>query len=69
MGIAFELVFAALLIYVPALQPFFHTAPLGASEIALLALMPPLVWGADELRRYHRRRGRGPVIAVPVASA
>ena len=30
LGIAFELVFAAALIYVPALQPIFHTTALGA---------------------------------------
>jgi magnesium-transporting ATPase (P-type) len=55
-GIAVEIVFAAALIYVPALQPVFHTAPLGPAEVALLATFPPIVWGADELRRYLRRR-------------
>ena len=59
-GIAFEVAFAAALVYVPALQPIFHTAPLGATELALLATFPPIVWGADELRRYHRR-GSGSV--------
>ncbi|HSG13436.1 MAG TPA: cation-transporting P-type ATPase [Gaiellaceae bacterium] len=56
-GIAFEVAFAAALIYVPALQPIFHTAPLGVSELALLATFPVIVWGADELRRYAGRRG------------
>jgi calcium-translocating P-type ATPase len=55
-GIAFEVVFAAALIYVPALQPIFHTAPLGLAEIVVLATFAPIVWGADELRRYLRRR-------------
>jgi magnesium-transporting ATPase (P-type) len=55
-GIASELVFAAALIYVPALQPIFHTAPLGPADVALLATFPVIVWGADELRRYRRRR-------------
>jgi magnesium-transporting ATPase (P-type) len=55
-GIALELVFAAAVIYVPAFQPVFHTAPLGPVELALLAPFPLLVWGADELRRALRRR-------------
>ena len=55
-GIAFELVFAAVLVYVPVFQPIFHTAPLGAWEIALLLTFAPVVWGADELRRYLGRR-------------
>jgi len=57
LGIAFELVFAAVLIYVPVFQPIFHTAPLSAGELAALATFAPIVWGADELRRYLRRRG------------
>ena len=55
-GIAFELVFAAMLIYVPLFQPIFHTAPLGVTDLALLATFPPVVWGADELRRWLLRR-------------
>jgi calcium-translocating P-type ATPase len=50
-GIAFELVFAAGLIYVPFLQAIFHTAGLGLPELALLACFAPIVWGSDELRR------------------
>jgi calcium-translocating P-type ATPase len=55
-GIAFELAFAAAIIYLPFLQPIFHTAPLGATELAILATFPGIVWGADELRRYFLRR-------------
>jgi calcium-translocating P-type ATPase len=55
-GIAFEVVFAAAVIYVPALQPVFHTAPLGVTEVALLATFPVVVWGADEAWRWRRRR-------------
>jgi calcium-translocating P-type ATPase len=55
-GIASELVFAAVLIYVPAFQQIFHTAPLGPAEVALLVTFPVIVWGADELRRSRRRR-------------
>ena len=57
-GIASELVFLAALVYVPVLQEVFGTAALGATEIAILATFPFVVWGADELRRYWiRRRG------------
>jgi calcium-translocating P-type ATPase len=55
-GIAFEIVFAAALIYVPAFQSVFHTAPLGPVELAALATFPVIVWGADEVRRYVVRR-------------
>jgi magnesium-transporting ATPase (P-type) len=55
-GIAFEIVFAAVLIYVPAFQSVFHTAPLGPVELAVLATFPVIVWGTDELRRYLIRR-------------
>jgi len=61
-GIAFELVFTAALIYVPALQGVFHTAALGPVELALLATFAPIVWGSDELRRAWLRR-RDPVCA------
>jgi calcium-translocating P-type ATPase len=65
-GIAFELVFAAALIYVPLFQPIFHTAPLGPAEIAILATFPVIVWGADELRRYWlRRREHGAPAGTP----
>jgi magnesium-transporting ATPase (P-type) len=55
-GIAFELLFAAGLIYVPFLQGIFHTAGLGLPELGLLASFAPIVWGSDELRRAWRRR-------------
>ena len=57
-GIASELVFAAALVYVPFLQDVFGTAALGATELAILATFPPIVWGADELRTHRRRRAR-----------
>ncbi|WIN00566.1 cation-transporting P-type ATPase [Actinoplanes oblitus] len=57
-GIAFELVFAAVLIYLPPLQAVFGTAALGGAELAFLAPFPLLVWGVDELyRAWLRRRG------------
>ena len=55
-GIAFELVFAAAVVYVPFLQDVFATAALGPPELALLAPFPFIVWGADELRRARLRR-------------
>jgi calcium-translocating P-type ATPase len=55
-GIAFELVFAAALIYVAPLQGVFHTAALGVPELAILACFPVIVWGSDELRRAWLRR-------------
>jgi magnesium-transporting ATPase (P-type) len=58
-GILFEVVFAAAVIYLPPLQPIFHTAPLGPVELATLAPFPLIVWGVDELRRAYRRGAAG----------
>jgi magnesium-transporting ATPase (P-type) len=57
-GIAFELVFAAALIYAPPLQSVFGTRPLGLGDLAILATFPFIVWGVDELRRWRGRRAR-----------
>jgi hypothetical protein len=57
-GIASEIAFLAAIVYLPFLQPIFHTAPLGVTELAILATFPVIVWGSDELRRYFvRSRG------------
>ncbi|GIE38162.1 magnesium-transporting ATPase [Actinoplanes lobatus] len=62
-GIAFELAFAAALIYLPPLQAVFGTAALGGAELTFLAPFPLLVWGADEIyRARRRRRGSHPAI-------
>ncbi|MDY7088990.1 MAG: cation-transporting P-type ATPase [Actinomycetota bacterium] len=58
-GIAFELAFAAALIYVPPLQEIFGTAALGPAHLAFLLPFPVLVWGADELYRWRRRKADG----------
>ncbi len=63
-GIAFELVFAAAIIYVPLLQDVFHTAALGVPELLFLAPFPFIVWGADELRRALVRSRGAPGLAA-----
>jgi magnesium-transporting ATPase (P-type) len=55
-GIAFELAFAAAVIYLPPLQAIFGTAGLGARELLVLLVFPGVVWGTDELRRWIVRR-------------
>ena len=55
-GIAFEVVFAAAVIYLPALQQLFQTAALAPGTLAVIAPFPFAVWGVDELRRLKRRR-------------
>jgi hypothetical protein len=73
-GIAFELVFAAAVIYLPALQTVFGTAALPGWVLALLIPMPVLVWGIDETyralrRKTRRRRRRHPVIPLTAANS
>jgi magnesium-transporting ATPase (P-type) len=67
-GIVFELLFAAALVYVPFLQDVFGTAALGATELAILASFPLVVWGADELRRAYLRRHPEPQRLSPIGS-
>ena len=55
-GIAAELAFAAVVVYVPALRTVFGTEPPLAWQLAVLVPFPVLVWGADELWRLRRRR-------------
>ncbi len=53
---------AAAIIYLPPLQSIFHTAALGRRELLVLACLAVIVWGSDELWRWHvRRRGGVPV--------
>jgi magnesium-transporting ATPase (P-type) len=58
-GIAFELVFAAALVWAPPLQHVFGTAPVGWEVLAFIAPFPAIVWGVDELRRAGHRRAAG----------
>ena len=55
-GIAFELLLAAVLIYVPLFQSLLATAALSPVELLFALPFPFIVWGADELRRYLIRR-------------
>jgi magnesium-transporting ATPase (P-type) len=51
-GIAFELILAALLIYLPPFQSLLATAALGPVDLLFVLPFPFIVWGADELRRW-----------------
>ncbi|MET9633254.1 cation-transporting P-type ATPase [Lentzea sp. NPDC006480] len=54
-GVLFEVVFAAAVVTVPALQHVFGTAVPPVEHLALLVTFPVIVWGADELWRWYRR--------------
>jgi magnesium-transporting ATPase (P-type) len=55
-GIVFALVFAAAVIYLPALQSVFRTVPLSPRDLGVLVCFPVVVWGSDELWRWRNRR-------------
>ena len=55
-AIGVALAFAAALIYLPALNSIFGTAPLSPAQLATVAPFPFIVWGADELRRLLLRQ-------------
>jgi magnesium-transporting ATPase (P-type) len=59
-GIAFEIVIAAAVIYLPALQDIFGTAALGVREVLVLPLFALIVWASDEARRWWLRRAAPP---------
>ena len=63
-GIAFEVVFASAVIYLPPLQGVFGTAALGLSQLAILIPFPVIVWGVDELVRYARRHRRATAVVT-----
>jgi magnesium-transporting ATPase (P-type) len=69
-GIAFELSFTAVLVYVPIANELMRTAPLDAATLLLVTPFPLVVWAADELWRWRRRRadddGSGPTSRVDV---
>ena len=55
-GIAFEIGFAAAVTLLPPLQRVFGTTALQPWQTLALLPLPLLVWGADELWRWTRRR-------------
>jgi calcium-translocating P-type ATPase len=55
-GIAFELVFAAAVVILPPAQAVFGTERPEPWQLLALLPFPVLVWGADELWRWSRRR-------------
>jgi Ca2+-transporting ATPase len=59
-GIAFELLFAAVVIYLPFFQDLLGTAPVGWEAWLVLAAFLPLVFLAEEARKWltrgHKRR-------------
>jgi magnesium-transporting ATPase (P-type) len=55
-GILFEVVFAAAVVTLPPFQAVFGTEVPEAWQVAALLPLPVLVWGADELWRWGRRR-------------
>jgi calcium-translocating P-type ATPase len=54
-GIGLELAFAAAVCYLPALNRLLSTAPLPPDVLLVIAPMPVVVWGVDELYRAARR--------------
>jgi magnesium-transporting ATPase (P-type) len=59
-GIAFELILAAAIMYLPPLQSLLATAPIPPEALALTVAFPFVVWGADEARRWWLRRSSQP---------
>jgi magnesium-transporting ATPase (P-type) len=57
-GIASEIMIFLALSYVPFLQRTFGTAPLEGRDLLFLLIFPPILLGADELRKAWGRRRR-----------
>ncbi len=55
-GIAFEIMFAAALVYMPPLQTVFGTAGVAPWMLLMMLPMPVAVWGIDEAYRCRLRR-------------
>jgi calcium-translocating P-type ATPase len=55
LGIAAELIVAAIVVYAPPLQSLLATAGPPPKDLLLLLAFPVIVWGSDELRRYLLR--------------
>jgi Ca2+-transporting ATPase len=55
-GIALEVAMIALLAYTPGVDRLFHTSDLEAWHWLFLLLWPPVVLGAEEIRKASVRR-------------
>jgi sodium/potassium-transporting ATPase subunit alpha len=56
-GILFELAFILTIVYLPAAQRFFNTAPIAAPYWGLIVWAPILMFALDEARKWLARRG------------
>jgi sodium/potassium-transporting ATPase subunit alpha len=57
-GIGLEIALTVALVYVPALQQFFQLGPMPFDLWLLVAPFGPLIFAADELRKWLVRRGQ-----------
>ena len=55
-AIGFAVAVAAVIVYLPALHGLFGTEDLSLGQVATVLPFPFIVWGADEIRRWLRRR-------------
>ncbi|PKL66357.1 MAG: ATPase [Methanobacteriales archaeon HGW-Methanobacteriales-1] len=55
-GILFETIVLISIVYLPPLQAIFNTTDLGLIEWAYLLPFIPIMFGADELRKYYLRK-------------
>jgi magnesium-transporting ATPase (P-type) len=55
-GIIFEIILIAFLVYTPAMQTVFHTAALDVSDWLFLCIWPPVILAIEEVRKYFLRR-------------
>jgi calcium-translocating P-type ATPase len=55
-AIGVALAFAAIVIYLPLVHRLFGTEALAPSQLLIVLPFPFIVWGADEIRRWVRRR-------------
>jgi len=55
-AIGVALAFAAIVIYLPLVHGLFGTEALSPSQLLIVLPFPFIVWGADEIRRWARRR-------------
>jgi magnesium-transporting ATPase (P-type) len=62
-GIVFEVLFTALVLYLPPAQHVFGTTAPHAGQLLILLPFPVVVWGVDELVRGIRRRRAGSATA------